>query len=372
MKKTLYLTILFLTIFTVVLSACGNGQATPAAVETPVPASAVIAEGRIEPIRAANLSFLAKGVVEQVNVKIGDRVDAGDALVRLANADTAEAQVLSAQQAYDALLRTENAERARLWQAYMDAQKVREAAQKKWNDINLNDIENRIEDRQEDVEDRRVDLDQAQTEFDRVKDLNKEDGKYRDAEDELDTAQAEYDEAVKNLETTIRERDVPRANLDAALAAEAEAKYQYELTLDGPNADQLALAKAQLDAATDALDAYVLTAPFSGVVAEVNVKVGEQVGPEARAVSLIDPSAWIVETTDVTELEVVKISEGQPVSIVADALPEVTFGGTVTEISQAYTLQGGDVQYTVRIKVDEVDPRIRWGMTVEITFDGLD
>jgi HlyD family secretion protein len=222
------------------------------------------------------------------------------------------------------------------------------------------------------VQDRKVDLDQAQAEFDKYKDLSKEDAKYKDRKDKLDDAQADYDEAVKKLESTIRERDVPRSNLDAALAAEAEAKYQYEITLDGPNADQLALAKAQLDAAQDALEAYIIPAPFDGVVAEVNVKAGEQVGPESRAVSVIDPSAWIVETTDVTELEVVKITEGQRVSMVPDALPEVTLTGTVSEISQAYFMQGGDVQYTVRIDVDDVDPRIRWGMTVEATFETLE
>jgi multidrug efflux pump subunit AcrA (membrane-fusion protein) len=373
MKKTLYIIILLSFVAALALSACGNdGTPAPAMQETPLPSSAVVAEGRIEPIRAANLSFLAAGVVEEVNVKIGDRVKEGDVLAKLANAGMAEAQVVAAQQAYDSILRNAGAERARLWLAYMDAQKIREAAQKKWNDLNLNDIENRIEDRQQDVDEERLDLDQAKREFEKVQGLSEEDAKYREAEDELDDAQSEYDEAVKKLETTIRERDVPRANLDAALAAEAEAKYQYELTLEGPNADQLALAKANLDAALDALAAYVITAPFDGIVAEVSVKAGEQVGPESRAVSVIDPRAWIVETTDVTELEVVKIAEGQSVTIVPDALPDLTLIGTVSEISRAYFMQGGDVQYTVRIKVDDVDPRIRWGMTVEITFEALE
>lgn len=372
MKKTLNGTIIFAIIFAMFLSACANQAPTPAAQETIVPSSAVIAEGRIRPIHAANLSFLATGVVQEVNVKIGDAVHEGDVLMRLANADTAEAQVVAAQQTYDMLLRTADSERAKLWQVYMDAQKVREAAQKKWNDINVNDIENRIEDRQIDVQDRQVDLDQAQAEFDRYRDLNKEDPKYRDAENELEDAQSEYDEAVEKLESTTRERDVPRANLDAALAAEAEAKHQYEITLDGPNTDQLALAKVQLDAAKDTLDAYILTAPFDGVIAEVNVRAGEQVGPESRAISVIDPSSWIVETTDITELEVVKIAEGQHVSIVPDALPDLILTGTVGEISQAYFMQGGDVQYTVQIKVDNVDPRIRWGMTVEVTFESLE
>ncbi len=369
MKKSLYITVLFSMILALVLSACGAATATPSAQATPVPASDVIAEGRIEPIHAANLSFLSRGIVQEVNVKTGDQVKAGDVLVQLDSADTAQAQVVSAQQAYDTLLRTADAERARLWQAYMDSQKVREAAQKKWNDINLNDIENRIEDRTQDVADRKADLEKAQARFDKYKDRGKTDSNYRNAEDGVDSAQADYDEAVKNLESTIRERDVPRSNLDAALAAEAEAKYQYDITLDGPNADQFALAKAQLDAAKNALEAYVITAPFDGVVADVNVKVGEQVGPESRAVSVIDPSGWIVETTDITELEVVKIAVGQRVSMVPDALPDVTLMGTVSEISQAYFMSGGDVQYIIRIKVDNVDARIRWGMTVEATFE---
>jgi multidrug resistance efflux pump len=98
------------------------------------------------------------------------------------------------------------------------------------------------------------------------------------------------------------------------------------------------------------------------------VKVGDQVGTETRVVSLANFNSWIVETTDVTELEVVKISVGQEVTILPDALPDLPLKGTVTEISQAYILQGGDIIYTVRIAVQETDPRLKWGMTVEATF----
>jgi HlyD family secretion protein len=175
-------------------------------------------------------------------------------------------------------------------------------------------------------------------------------------------------EAQRNLENETRKRDDVRAAYDDALAAEAEAKHQYEISLDGPNAEQLALAKANLDAAKDTLSNYVITAPFDGVIADVNVKVGEQVTVETRAVSVADFSQWVVETTDVTELEVVKLSEGQSVLLVPDALPDLTLSGTITEISQAYTQQGGDILYTVRIAVKNPDPRLKWGMTVEATF----
>lgn len=369
MKKNI---LIFATLtLALILSACGGqptAEPTTSQPVTVVSSNDVIAEGRLRPVRAANLFFQARGVVEQVFVKAGDAVSEGDALVRLANAGAAEAQVAIAQNAYDALLRNESGDRARLWQAYMDAQVIRAQAEQRWDDLNVDNIEDRIEDLQADVEDRREDLKDAQDEFDRYKDLDANNSRRKSAEDKLEKAQKDLNKAIRTLEEEIRKRDTVRAAYDAARAAEAEAKYQYEISLDGPNADQLALAKANLDAAKDALAAYVITAPFNGVVADVHVRAGEQAGPESRAVSIADFSSWIVETTDVTELEVVQLSVGQTVTVIPDALPDLELGGVVTEISNAFTQSGGDVLYTVRIRVDETDARLKWGMTVEVIF----
>lgn len=369
MKKNVLKYSVWFVVLALFISACG-GKTTQEATPTPEAASstAVIAEGRLEPIRAANLAFQARGTVEAVLVKQGDTVSAGDVLARLANAGAAEAQVVVAQNAYDALLRNQSGNRAELWQAYMSAQKARAVAEKKWEDLNVDDIEDQIEDAKAIIEDRTEDLEDAQKDFDKYKDLDKDNSKYKSAEDELERAQEDLNQAKRDLEEDVRKRDEVRAAYDLALANEAEAKHQYEISLDGPNADQLALAKANLDAAQDALSNYVITAPFNGVVAEVNVEAGEQVGPETRAVSVADYASWVVKTTDVTELEVVKLKVGQKVSMIPDALQNLTLTGTITEISDAYTLQGGDVLYTVHIQVNTPDPTLRWGMTVEATF----
>ena len=368
MKKYPFHTISILGVISILLAACANQAATPTPQATSVPLAEVIAEGKIRPAFASDLSFQARGIVEQINVKIGEPVKRGDVLARLADAGAAEAQVVSAQTAYDLLLRDAPGARARFWQAYQDAQKARGKAEKKWEDLNVDDIQDRIDSAQDEIDDRQLELKKKQENFDKYKDLSKEDDKRKNAEDDLETAQENLNESIRKLESIARERDGVRAALDAALAVEAEAKHQYEITLDGPNADQLALAKADLDAAMDTLDEYVLTAPFDGVTADVGINVGEQVGPETRAVSVADFHSWIVETTDVTELEVVKISEGQQVSMKLDALPDVALAGVVSDISGSSVLQGGDVIYTVRVRVDEVDPRVRWGMTVEATF----
>jgi len=376
---------LMLVVPAVLLAACG-GQATPAPVQTdPVPVEAVIAEGHLVPNDDLTLSFTVRGKVAEILVSEGETVREGDVLVRLADQEQAEAAVAAAQlelataqQAYDEFVRTEGMGRSEAWQAFMDAQVTRAAAEKKWEALNLDNIEDDIEDAQADVKDRQDDLNDAQDEFDKYADLDKDNTKRKNAEDDLEDAQEDYNQAVRDLEADIRKRDTVRAALDQAQATEAEAKHQYEISLDGPNAEQLTLldarlnnAKAQVASAENNLANYELKAPFDGEVMDINVSVNETVGPETWAVVVADTSQWYIETSDLTELEVVDVAEGQKVTIIADALPEVEMTGVVEEISQSFKSQGGDILYTVRIKVDDVDPRMRWGMTVEVTFEPL-
>ena len=106
---------------------------------------------------------------------------------------------------------------------------------------------------------------------------------------------------------------------------------------------------------------------------DINVVSNEQVGPNNWAILVADESAWYVETDDLTELDVVKVALDQKATIVADALPDVEMTGKVTEISDVFSQKGGDITYKVRILLETgaggaIDPRLRWGMTVEVTF----
>jgi len=378
--------ILLLVIPALILTACGGGEETPAPQPDLLPVEAVIAEGHLVPNDDLTLSFMVRGRVVEILVEEGDTVREGDVLIRLADREQAEAalaaaqlELTNAQQAYDEFVRTEGLGRADAWQAYMDAQVARAEAERVWEDLNVDNIEDRIEDLEADIRDAQEDLDEAQEEFDKYADLDEDNATREDAEDDLEREQEDYNEAVRDLEEEIRERDTVRAALDQALAAEAEAKYQYEISLDGPNAEQLALlesrlnnARAQVDSALSNLDNYALEAPFDGEVMEINVSVNEMVGPETWAVIVADTSQWYIETSDLTELEVVDVAVGQNVSILADALPEVEMNGVVEDVSQTFRTQAGDILYTVRIRVDDIDPRMRWGMTVEVTFDSLE
>jgi hypothetical protein len=57
------------------------------------------------------------------------------------------------------------------------------------------------------------------------------------------------------------------------------------------------------------------------------------------------------------------------VLVTPDALPHLEITGTVDSISDTFELKRGDVTYTVRIALADFDPRLRWGMTVAVTFE---
>ena len=132
---------------------------------------------------------------------------------------------------------------------------------------------------------------------------------------------------------------------------------------------QVKAAEAAVAAIETALAERELVAPFAGKVVNLNVKTGEWAQANQPVIQLADTSQWIVETDDLTEIEVPYIYPGQPVIVTPDALPGLELSGQVESISDLFLEKRGDVTYTARLGLDESDPRLRWGMTVVVTFE---
>jgi multidrug efflux pump subunit AcrA (membrane-fusion protein) len=181
MKKLTILVSLFLA--AAVLIGCG-AKTSGTSEATPTPAAhTIIAEGHLVPNRSLYLSFLASGRVEEVLVARGDQVSSGQVLVQLGDRQQAEAALagarleqVSAQQAYDALSRTDGLTRAQSWQAYLQAQKARAAAQIAWDQLDPVTLQTNIDDAQAVVTDRQTDLEDAQKDFDKYKSLDQNNG----------------------------------------------------------------------------------------------------------------------------------------------------------------------------------------------------
>ena len=112
-----------------------------------------------------------------------------------------------------------------------------------------------------------------------------------------------------------------------------------------------------------------LVAPFAGTVMKVDIAPGEYAAPGAAVLLLADTSAWQVETTDLTELNVAEVGEAATARVTFDALPDLELTGRVSAVKPYGESKQGDIVYTVNITLDRQDPRLRWNMTAKVSIE---
>lgn len=165
--------------------------------------------------------------------------------------------------------------------------------------------------------------------------------------------------AQSNVAAAVAQRDVAQARLDQVKSGATQAQ------IDAAQAG-VAQAQAALEAARAALNEATLIAPFDGTIALISVDAGQVIGPGLAVVSIADMQSWEVDTDDLGEVDVVNVQPGQSVMLTFDALPGVTLNGAVTSITPRAENKRGDVTYTVKINIEQPDPRLRWGMTAQV------
>ncbi len=198
------------------------------------------------------------------------------------------------------------------------------------------------------------------------------------AEAQVAAAQAQWDGAKAQVALAEAQVAAAEAQVAAAQARVAQAQAQLELLKAGPRPEDVALAQARVREAEAALEAAEstlakarLVSPFAGTVARLEVREGEVASPGQPILYLGDLSGLQVETTDLNEVDIARVRAGQQVEVTFDALPERTFAGRVERIEPMSTPGQGGTNYTAIIRLDQVDPELRWGMTafVDIIVD---
>jgi len=297
--------------------------ATPTVEAKAVKASSkIVAEGKVVPVRFANLGMVTSGIAAEVLVKEGDRVDANQPLVRLAS-NQQKAAVATA----EASLRRAQAARQKLFQGPDDSQLTAARA---------------------DFANAEAALKQAQTAYDQAGGASNPYVGMLPTSLALEQAYNNYTAAKARLDTL---QKPPRA-ADVA-AADAD----------------IAVAQADLDRAKAALADTELRAPFAGTISTVDVKVGEEVSPSAPIIRLADFSAWEIQTTDLTEINIVRVREGDAVTLTFDAIPDFELPGMVSRIKSLGENRQGDIVYTVTVKPSKMDERLRWNMTAKVSIE---
>ncbi|MBP1703157.1 MAG: secretion protein HlyD family protein [Chloroflexi bacterium] len=166
----------------------------------------------------------------------------------------------------------------------------------------------------------------------------------------LTNAQTNYDAAVKRLNYEYA-LQVAQANL-------AEARKEYDQYKDGPAADDLALAQAELANAEAKLalakenqSIIDLVAPIDGTVMSVDATIGEALSATS-IITLADLKTPMLEVyLDETDLD--KAVVGNEAEVVFDALPDRIFTGKVVSVSPGLET----VQNTIAVKtLVQLDP----------------
>ncbi len=341
MKYKLFIALISLGLL---FSACSPAAtATSEVIPTVIADSTIIAEGRVEPVRYAEVSFITSGLVSEVLTEEGQPVKQGDLLIRVggesdSNYAAAQFEVASAQKALNDLIKNSEADLA---QTVIDLTQAQEDLEKA--EVYLHYLQT----------DQKVP--QPETFVYYIKRGNGYEVRlrtqfYRGPAPAGWIAQAEDEVALKTSEME-----------------KLRAKYN-RMKESGVDPLELEVLEAELAAAKAKVDVFEITAPFDGMVADINAKAGSSIRPGEVAVTLADFSNWLVKTTDLTEIDVVELTEDDPVIVTLDALPGVELRGTVLSISQTFTQNQGDVVYEVTIQLNDTHPAMRWGMTASVTF----
>ena len=179
-------------------------------------------------------------------------------------------------------------------------------------------------------------------------------------------------QTLVTLDTSIQEASVRQAEANL-LAAQIQVKYQKRLGVDEVHIQtaeaEVARAQALLDSANAVLTSQsTLLAPFDGTIVSVDISPAETVVPGQVVIVLGDLSNYQIETTDLSERDVIRVQIGQPAKIFIEALNE-EFTGKVIDVDRVSSTLGGDVVYTVTIELDTQPQGLLWGMSADVQIE---
>ncbi|HUZ89611.1 MAG TPA: efflux RND transporter periplasmic adaptor subunit [Candidatus Acidoferrales bacterium] len=182
--------------------------------------------------------------------------------------------------------------------------------------------------------------------------------------------------------------DRSRIGADQSKLSADQLRVDADSTLPQQNA--VLTAQQQVKTATANLAKASLTAPIAGVVLAVNGSLGQSVSGAATAASSAaaggtagtgsaasgSSGTGFMEIGDLSALQVVapfvetdasRVLAGQTASVTFDAVSGLTIPGQVAAVAPLSTVTSGVVNYSVTIALNGSDPRLRDGMTSNVS-----
>ncbi|MCP4421779.1 MAG: efflux RND transporter periplasmic adaptor subunit [Chloroflexi bacterium] len=380
------------------------------------------ATGQVESAQVTNLSAETPGIVQEVMVRVGDTVAAGDVLVQLEtetlefrvarmqqnltlqeinlealnNGSTdediaaAQAAVTSAQLNLVDLLAGPSAQEIAESEANISSQQANIASAAASYNSTLDSVTDSA------IAAAQVDLVNAQIAYDNAQDVNEDNpnatthAALEDAATDLAVAQTALDSlldgpnqgnissSAANVSASVANLEQTQANYDkqllgatasqiaAAQASLAQAESTLDRLLESASAEDIAIAEAGIEQARlslldaeESLAKATITAPFAGLVTAVNVSEGEM--GSGTLIQIMSNSYQVVLSVD--EIDVGVIAIGQEATLTLETWPDSEIASEVTSIAPSANNGDSVVSYDVTLQLATSELPILVGMT---------
>jgi HlyD family secretion protein len=292
--------IILVLIVALMTSGCGSKTSVDAEPEKTVPVKVGLSQtedlpefqsfpGKVMAVDEVSLSPKMGGKVEQILVKEGERVKAGQVLIKLEQKDVVS-QINLAQAGYDAALsHLSSLEKGQLPQQIAQLESAVNQAEANYNNAKEN--------------------------YDRMKELLDEGAiskqQFEGVELQYNVAKEQYESAKTQLSLT-QEKTAP----ESISAAQAQVKQ----------------AEAAVSAAKTALDNCFITSPIDGTVGAITATIGELTSP-GYPVAIVGNLNSVEIQINATEDRVNGLKVGQEAEVTVDAARDSIFKGEVVSVS---------------------------------------
>lgn len=382
-KNSIFKFFTFLLLIAILTGCAGANQGNNSGGVTGVVSTVTVTDtietsGSLSADKLASLTWGTSGVIEKVNVKVGDHVKINDVLASL-RLDSVESDIVSAQSDLATAQRDLQdliASNTTLAQAQLDVINARadvETAQNNWDGIAYpRATDALIKNTQAKIWNAEQRLTLANKKYKEVR--NDPDGtpEKTAALLELTNAQLAYNDLISlyNWYTgkpTQEDYDKTKAKLDLARAALEDAKRKRDNLKSGADPLKIAAAQGKVDAAQATVNTMYIIAPFDGEIISVQAGVGNSAAKDDSAVEIVDRNTLKIETL-VDESNISSVTVGNPAAITFDSLPGTTLTGKVTGINRIGKAVNGLVKYTVVVSVDPTDKPVLFGATANVVI----
>ena len=171
---------------------------------------------------------------------------------------------------------------------------------------------------------------------------------------------------LDRMATLRRQQFVSQADLDLASTNFRDAQAQVEVAQAQVDQAVATLTSAELD-----LGYTTIYSPVNGIVVSRNVDVGQTVAASFQTPTLFVIAQNLTQMqvdTNVSESDIGGVAEGKLANFRVDAYPKQSFEGTVTQVRNAPISIQNVVTYDVVITVDNRELKLKPGMTANVTI----